>query len=202
MIVIGIVGLISSGKTTVCETISQNGFKVINLDILSHQIYESGSSAYKEIIKTWGKDVLDDQKQISRASLAEKVFVKGSNEISKLEKIVWPHLINMLEEKLIKYHNEEAIFVEGAKILNSDFVKYCDKIWCVISSIENIKNRIFLSSQDHNNLLERLKSQINEYTYLTGIDEFIGNNSTRQDLNNNVKLLLEKTRKEYFNDSK
>ena len=34
MIVIGIVGLISSGKTTVCETISQNGFKVINLDIL------------------------------------------------------------------------------------------------------------------------------------------------------------------------
>tara|TARA_A100001037_G_scaffold144458_1_gene130639 strand:+ start:318 stop:926 length:609 start_codon:yes stop_codon:yes gene_type:complete len=202
MIVIGIVGLISSGKTTVCETISQNGFKVINLDILSHQIYESGSSAYKEIIKTWGKDVLDDQKQISRASLAEKVFVKGSNEISKLEKIVWPHLTNMLEEKLIKYHNEEAIFVEGAKILNSDFVKYCDKIWCVISSIENIKNRIFLSSQDHNNLLERLKSQINEYTYLTGIDEFIENNSTRQDLNNNVKLLLEKTRKEYFNDSK
>jgi len=202
MIVIGIVGLISSGKTTVCETISQNGFKVINLDILSHQIYESGSSAYKEIINTWGKDVLDDQKQISRASLAEKVFVKGSNEISKLEKIVWPHLINILEEKLIKYHNEEVIFVEGAKILNSDFVKYCDKIWCVISSIENIKSRIFLSSQDHNNLLERLKSQINEYTYLTGIDEFIENNSTRQDLNNNVKLLLEKTRKEYFNDSK
>ena len=98
MIVIGIVGLISSGKTTVCETISQNGFKVINLDILSHQVYRSGSSAYKEIINTWGKDVLDDQKQISRASLAEKVFVKGDNEISKLEKIVWPHLINMLEE--------------------------------------------------------------------------------------------------------
>ena len=137
MIVIGIVGLISSGKTTVCETISQNGFKVINLDILSHQVYRSGSSAYKEIINTWGKDVLDDQKQISRASLAEKVFVKGDNEISKLEKIVWPHLISMLEEKLIKHHNEEAIFVEGAKILNSDFVKYCDKIWCVISSIEN-----------------------------------------------------------------
>ena len=86
MIVIGIVGLISSGKTTVCETISQNGFKVINLDILSHQVYRSGSSAYKEIINTWGKDVLDDQKQISRASLAEKVFVKGDNEISKLEK--------------------------------------------------------------------------------------------------------------------
>ena len=39
MIVIGIVGLISSGKTTVCETISQNGFKVINLDI--PQSYES-----------------------------------------------------------------------------------------------------------------------------------------------------------------
>ena len=108
----------------------------------------------------------------------------------------------MLEEKLIKNHKEKIIFVEGAKILNSEFVKYCDKIWCVVSSIENIKKRIFSKDQNHKNLLERLKIQINEYTHLSGIDEFIENNSTRQDLNNNVKLLLEKTRKEYFNDSK
>tara|TARA_Y100001958_G_scaffold149444_1_gene132113 strand:- start:427 stop:1035 length:609 start_codon:yes stop_codon:yes gene_type:complete len=202
MIVIGIVGLLSSGKSTVCETLSKNGSKVINLDILSHDIYKPGSSAYQEIINIWGSDVLDEQRKISRSYLAEKVFGKGDNEISKLEKIVWPRLISKLEEKLIKYHQEKLIFVEGAKILNSDFVKYCDKVWCVVSSIENIKNRIFSSSQDHKNLLERLKSQINEYTYLTGIDEFIENNSTRQDLNNNVKLLLEKTRKEYFNDSK
>ena len=84
--------------------------------------------------------------------------------------------------------------------MNSDFVKYCDKIWCVVSSIENIKNRIISATKNHNNLLQRLKSQINEYSYLTGVDEFIENNSTRQELDNDVKLLLEKIRKDYFND--
>ena len=200
MIVIGVVGLISSGKTTVCEILSKNGYKTINLDTLSHSIYEKESNSYKEIINIWGKEILDEKKEISRSSLAGKVFSGGEDEIKKLETIVWPNLIDKLEEKLIKNHHEKVIFVEGAKILNSEFVKYCDKIWCVVSSIENIKNRIFSKDQDHKNLLERLKIQINEYTHLSGIDEFIENNSTRQDLDNDVKLLLEKIRKEYFND--
>jgi hypothetical protein len=35
---------------------------------------------------------------------------------------------------------------------------------------------------------------------LTGVDEFIENNSTRQELDNDVKLLLEKIRKDCFNE--
>ena len=139
MIVIGVVGLISSGKTTVCEILSKNGYKTINLDTLSHKVYEKGSNSYNEIINIWGKEILDDKEEISRSSLSGKVFSGGEEEIKKLETIVWPNLIDMLEEKLIKNHNEKIIFVEGAKILNSEFVKYCDKIWCVVSSIENIK---------------------------------------------------------------
>ena len=202
MIVIGVVGLISSGKTTVCEILSKKGYKIINLDTLSHSIYKKGSDSYIEILNIWGKEILDNKEEISRSSLSGKVFSGGEEEIKKLETIVWPNLIDMLQEKLIKNHNEKIIFVEGAKILNSEFVKYCDKIWCVVSSIENIKKRIFSKDQNHKNLLERLKIQINEYTHLSGIDEFIENNSTRQDLDNDVKLLLEKIRKEYFNDSK
>ena len=58
----------------------------------------------------------------------------------------------------------------------------------------------FELKKHHNNLLQRLKNQINEFSYLTGVDEFIENNSTRQELDNDVKLLLEKIRKDYFND--
>ena len=99
-----------------------------------------------------------------------------------------------------EFKNDELIFIEGAKILNSVFIKYCDKIWCIVSSIENIKKRIIETSHNHKNLLKRLKNQINEYSFLTGVDEFIENNHTRQELENDVKYLLEKIRKEYFND--
>jgi len=200
MIVVGVVGLISSGKTTVCEILNKNGYTVLNLDQMSHDVYKSGSEAFKEIINTWGEDVKGEDGEISRKYLSEKVFIDDENEISKLEKIVWPKLTKNLENILQEFKNEELIFIEGAKILNSSFIKYCDKIWCIVSSIENIKKRIIETSHNHKNLLKRLKNQINEYSFLTGVDEFIENNHTRQELENDVKYLLEKIRKEYFND--
>ena len=200
MIVIGIVGLISSGKSTVGKILEFNGCRVLNLDQMSHQVYLKGSDAYQEIINEWGKDILGEDEEISRVSLSEKIFIDDENEVLKLENIVWPNLLNNVKKELSNFKDEDLVFIEGAKILNSDFVKYCDKIWCVVSSIENIKNRIISTSKNHNNLLQRLKNQINEYSYLTGVDEFIENNSTRQELNNDVKLLLEKIRKDYFND--
>ena len=200
MIVIGIVGLISSGKSTVGKILELNEYKVLNLDQMSHEIYKKGSSSYQKIINIWGDDILDDNHEISRKYLSEKVFIDDENEILKLENIVWPNLVNNLKKELLNLKNEDLVFIEGAKILNSDFVKFCDKIWCIVSSIENIKNRIINTSKNHKNLLQRLKNQINEYSYLTGVDEFIENNSTRQELENDVKLLLEKIRKDYFND--
>ena len=200
MIVIGIVGLISSGKSTVGKILEFNGYRVLSLDQMSHEVYLKGSDAYQEIINEWGEDILGDDEEISRASLSEKVFIDDENEVLKLENIVWPNLLNNLKKELSCFKDEDLVFIEGAKILNSDFVKYCDKIWCVVSSIENIRNRIISTSKNHNNLLQRLKNQINEYSYLTGVDEFIENNSTRQELDNDVKLLLEKIRKDYFND--
>ena len=200
MIVIGIVGLISSGKSAVGKILEFNGYRVLSLDQMSHDVYLKGSDAYQEIINEWGKDILDDDEEISRASLSEKIFIDDENEVLKLENIVWPNLLNNLKKELSYLKDEDLVFIEGAKILNSDFVKYCDKIWCVVSSIENIRNRIISNSKNHNNLLQRLKNQINEYSYLTGVDEFIENNSTRQELDNDVKLLLEKIRKDYFND--
>ncbi len=200
MIVVGVVGLISSGKTTVCEILNKTGYSVLNLDHMSHEVYRKGSESYQEIINTWGEDVKGEDGEISRKYLSEKVFIDDENEISKLEKIVWPKLTKDLENKLLEFKNDDLIFLEGAKILNSDFIKYCDKIWCVVSSIENIKKRIIESDQNHKNLLQRLKNQINEYSFLTGVDEFIENNFTRQELENDVKYLLGKIRKEYFND--
>ncbi|MFL2642726.1 MAG: dephospho-CoA kinase [Dehalococcoidia bacterium] len=194
MKVIGIVGLISSGKSTVGKILEQYGCEVLNLDQMSHEVYKKGSDSYLKIINIWGEDILDSNKQISRKSLSEKVFIDDENEILKLENIVWPNLTNNLKKRLADLKNEDLVFIEGAKILNSNFIQYCDKVWCIVSSIENIKNRILSTSKNHKNLLQRLKNQINEYSYLTGVDEFIENNSTRQELENVVKLLLEKNK--------
>lgn len=193
--IIGLIGLMGSGKSTVGEYLVNKNFTVINLDKLSHKVYEKGSKQYEEIIQIWGKNILDNSLQINRFELSRKVFEGDSSSLEKLQSIVWPKLEEILQNTLNELNKEEIIFIEGAQIVKSGFNKYCDELWCIVASIENIKSR--LEENNSPDFLNRLKIQIEDYALLSNINEFIYNDSTKQELNNNVQFLLERIRKEF-----
>jgi dephospho-CoA kinase len=193
--IIGLIGLMGSGKSTVGEYLVNNNFTVINLDKLSHKVYEKGSKQYEEIIQIWGNNILDNSLQINRFELSRKVFEGDSSSLEKLQSIVWPKLEEILQNTLNELNKEEIIFIEGAQIVKSGFNKYCDELWCIVASIENIKSR--LEENNSPDFLNRLKIQIEDYALLSNINEFIYNDSTKQELNNNVQFLLERIRKEF-----
>lgn len=193
--IIGLIGLMGSGKSTVGEYLVNKNFTVINLDKLSHKVYEKGSKQYEEIIQIWGNNILDNSLQINRFELSRKVFEGDSSSLEKLQSIVWPKLEEILQNTLNELNNEEIIFIEGAQIVKSGFNKYCDELWCIVASIENIKSR--LEENNSPDFLNRLKIQIEDYALLSNINEFIYNDSTKQELNNNVQFLLERIRKEF-----
>lgn len=193
--IIGLIGLMGSGKSTVGEYLVNKNFTVINLDKLSHKVYEKGSKQYEEIIQIWGNNILDNSLQINRVELSKKVFEGDSSSLDKLQSIVWPKLEEILQNTLNELNKEEIIFIEGAQIVKSGFNKYCDELWCIVASIENIKSR--LEENNRPDFLNRLKIQIEDYALLSNINEFIYNDSTKQELNNNVQFLLERIRKEF-----
>jgi len=193
--IIGLIGLMGSGKSTVGEYLVNKNFTVINLDKLSHKVYEKGSKQYEEIIQIWGNNILDNSLQINRFELSRKVFEGDSSSLEKLQSIVWPKLEEILQNTLNELNKEEIIFIEGAQIVKSGFNKYCDELWCIVASIENIKSR--LEENNSPDFLNRLKIQIEDYALLSNINEFIYNDSTKQELNNNVQFLLERIRKEF-----
>ncbi len=193
--IIGLIGLMGSGKSTVGEYLVNNNFTVINLDKLSHKVYEKGSKQYEEIIQIWGNNILDNSLQINRVELSKKVFEGDGSSLDKLQSIVWPKLEEILQNTLNELNKEEIIFIEGAQIVKSGFNKYCDELWCIVASIENIKSR--LEENNSPDFLNRLKIQIEDYALLSNINEFIYNDSTKQELNNNVQFLLERIRKEF-----
>ena len=193
--IIGLIGLMGSGKSTVGEYLVNKNFTVINLDKLSHKVYEKGSKQYEEIIQIWGNNILDNSLQINRFELSRKVFEGDSSSLEKLQSIVWPKLEEILQNTLNELNKEEIIFIEGAQIVKSGFNKYCDELWCIVASIENIKSR--LEENNRPDFLNRLKIQIEDYALLSNINEFIYNDSTKQELNNNVQFLLERIRKEF-----
>ena len=193
--IIGLIGLMGSGKSTVGEYLVNKNFTVINLDKLSHKVYKKGSKQYEEIIQIWGKNILDNRLEINRFELSRKVFEEDSSSLEKLQSIVWPKLEELLQNTLNELNKEEIIFIEGAQIVKSGLNKHCDELWCIVASIENIKSR--LEEKDSPDFLNRLKIQIEDYAQLSNINEFIYNDSTKQELNNNVQFLLERIRKEF-----
>jgi len=193
--IIGLIGLMGSGKSTAGGYLRTKGFSVIDLDILGHKVYEKGSKQYDEIIAIWGNEILDKNLEINRSELSRIVFKDENSYLERLQSIVWPKLEELLKSTINKLNKEEIVFIEGAQIVKSGFNKYCDKLWCIVSSIENIKSRV--ESNNYPDFLDRLKIQIEDYAQLNNIDEFIYNDSTKQELNNNVQFLLERIRKEF-----
>ena len=193
--IIGLIGLMGSGKSTVGEYLVNKNFTVINLDKLSHKVYKKGSKQYEEIIQIWGNNILDNRLEINRFELSRKVFEGDISSLERLQSIVWPKLEELLQNTLNELNKEEIIFIEGAQIVKSGFNKYCDELWCIVASIENIKSR--LEENNSPDFLNRLKIQIEDYALLSNINEFIYNDSTKQELNNNVQFLLERIRKEF-----
>ena len=193
--IIGLIGLMGSGKSTVGEYLVSKNFTVINLDKLSHKVYKKGSKQYEEIIQIWGKNILDNCLEINRFELSRKVFEGDISSLERLQSIVWPKLEELLQNTLNELNKEEIIFIEGAQIVKSGINKYCDELWCIVASIENIKSR--LEEKNSPDFLNRLKIQIEDYAQLSNINEFIYNDSTKQELNNNVQFLLERIRKEF-----
>ncbi|HKP00050.1 MAG TPA: dephospho-CoA kinase, partial [Nitrospiraceae bacterium] len=59
MIVVGLTGGVASGKSTVAKIFKQCGAVVIDADELAREVVKPGKPAWREIVATFGKSVLN-----------------------------------------------------------------------------------------------------------------------------------------------
>ena len=113
--IIGITGMLASGKSSVCKRLEGLGAYRLDADKLGHLAYvpktpdhEEGP-AYRQVIEHFGEDIVDDNGFINRKKLGGKVFA-NPDERQKLEQIVWPAIQSMVEKEV-----NEA-FSQGKKV--------------------------------------------------------------------------------------
>ena len=143
MLVLGITGLIGSGKSEVCKLLRNYGFQIIELDKLAHQSYEVGTNIYQEIINFFGSEVLNSNLTINREKLGDIVF-KDKDKLIFLQNLVWPKITIEVKKKLKTYkkYSYEKISIESTLLFSGGWENFCDKIWFVESSEKNIKLRL------------------------------------------------------------
>ena len=103
--IIGILGGIGSGKSTVASEFAKLGCKVIDADRIAHELLDR-QDVREEIIASFGRAVLDSAGNIDREKLAEVVFANGG-KLSALNRVVHP-LVLAGAERLIEQYNHQG----------------------------------------------------------------------------------------------
>ena len=105
-LVVGLTGGIGSGKSTVAQKFKELGAGVVDADVVSDEVMLRGTETYEEIVRYWGKAILNDQKEIDKGRLGEVVFPNDqppgvkSEALKRLEAIKHPAISHEIDRRL------------------------------------------------------------------------------------------------------
>lgn len=91
MLRVGLTGGLGSGKSTVAQMLRALGAEVIEADELGRAVMEPGQSAFREIARVFGPEVMGADGRLDRAKLAAMAF--GGGRLQELNAIVHPAVI-------------------------------------------------------------------------------------------------------------
>jgi len=99
MIVVGITGGLSTGKSTVAGLFRGLGAGALDADQISHELAKPETAIYRKVVSCFGKQILNKDKTIDRKKLAAAVFGKQKN-LLKLCGIIHPAVIKKIENSI------------------------------------------------------------------------------------------------------
>jgi dephospho-CoA kinase len=127
--VIGILGGIASGKSTVAAEFAKLGCKVIDADKIAHELLDE-PAVKEKIVSLFGPDVLDSTEKIDHKKLAEVVFA-DVQKLSSLNRIIHPLVLQRTEELIEQYNHQnqvKAIVLDMPLLVEVGWQKRCDKL--------------------------------------------------------------------------
>lgn len=178
MLKIGITGGIGSGKTTVCKVFQLLGIPLYNADIEAKKLLNFDKEVNNQIIKTFGKTIVNDNNQIDRVKLGSIVF-NNKEKLEKLNKIVHPAVAKHFSNWLDINKEHQYILKEAAILFESNAYKAVDKVITVIAPLElRIKRSIDRDKTNRETVEQRIKNQMSDEEKIKLSDYIIHNNES------------------------
>jgi dephospho-CoA kinase len=131
---LGLTGGIASGKSVVGEMFVKLGAHLTDADAVAHTLMQPGSAVYDEVVRRFGREILNPDGSINRPRLAEAAFGVPGGEpprVKELNEIVHPAVIAHENEwsKEIGRRDPKAIaIVEAALILEASAADRFDRL--------------------------------------------------------------------------
>jgi len=177
--IIGILGGIGSGKSTVAAEFAKLGCKVIDADKIAHGLLDE-SVVKAKVTAAFGEFILDSAGRINHRKLADIVFT-DADKLSSLNNIVHPLVLARAEQLMERCNRQKqvkAIVLDMPLLVEVGWAKRCDKLIFVdcepqLRAIRAKKMGLF----DENQLRIRENFQISLDSKAGLVDNIIDNNS-------------------------
>ena len=191
MFVIGLIGGIGSGKSSVSAILNSLGVEVIDADKVGHEAYTPNSEGWRKVISVFGQDIVGTENEIDRKKLGGIVFSDPS-EMEKLNKLMHPIIHDLVEEKiqLLSDQGIKVVVLEAAILIEANWQDLTDEIWLAKSNQEVVIERVQLRNNfTREEIIKRIQSQMSNDEREKHSDIVIDNNGTIEQLEKKVKTL-------------
>lgn len=135
MLKVGLTGGIASGKSCVGKMFVKLGAQLIQSDAVAHALMQPGLPVYEEVVRCFGREILDADGSINRARLAEAAFGTSSGgaapRVKELNGIVHPAVIeheNQWMDEIGRSTPRAIAVVEAALILEAGAAGRFDRL--------------------------------------------------------------------------
>ena len=190
MRVVGLTGGIASGKSTAAKLLGELGAQVIDADVLGHEAYNPGTSAFQAVVQAFGEDIVAEDGSINRRALGGKVF---GNDVAlkRLTDIVWPEIRRLAELEIHKIRGENPtamIVLEAAVLFEAGWEDIADEIWVVVVEPEiAIERAMQRDGADRSAIEARINSQLSNEERTAKAHLIIDNSEDEEALVSRVK---------------
>lgn len=130
MLRVGLTGGIACGKTTVARMFKRRGARVIFADDLAKHLMRPNAPVYEDVVRHFGREILQPNGAIDRARLAAIAF-GNPPRIEELNAIVHPAVVAEQDAWMadIERNDRRAVaIVEAALIYEAGAAQHFDKI--------------------------------------------------------------------------
>lgn len=143
MKIIGLTGGIGTGKSTVSAYLAQKGCKIIDADLISHQMTEAGSPCLAEIRDAFGEDVFLRDGNLDRKKVGRLVFADATKK-KTLEQIITRRVIEKTLRILqdCRAQQEDLVVLDAPLLFECGMQRYTDETWLVVCRTETRLRRI------------------------------------------------------------
>jgi dephospho-CoA kinase len=194
--VIGILGGVGAGKSTVAEEFAALGCLVISGDAIGHELRES--AGVKKALRTeWGDGIFDASGSVSREALAKKVFTDPA-ALAKLNKILAPRIRRRIRRRIDRGRadpNVPAVVLDAAVLLEARWDDLCTHCIFVRASDRRRQARAATRGWTARQWRDRENSQICLDIKLARCDYMVDNSSSIPVVREQIRRIFRKITK-------